>query len=530
MYNILMIDDEPGIVSGLEETLNRENLNLTVYTASTIGEGMKVAKSVKLDILCSDIQMPVMNGFQFSEEVLQYWKECKVLFLTGYNEFDYIYRSIHEFNGQYVLKSDEEKLVEVIRKYMTEIEEEQRNRLEAEQLKILTDRYLRNQREQLWTEYLRNGHGEKIPEALVTVCQEEGVDCDKPVACGMGRLLCAEKKKEACEEDLAQYLLQIKEEYRYFYHIYSVFLPYNDSYLILAQPKVEEYPEFQHILNRMQNIMLELGGRKLSFIYSEKPVALEELGVQTELFATLLEVNWSENNPVFIRIEDFMKEKPSGSADRQKYEIRLERWLMEQKFGEIREAFDRLYLDVRKNQERSLADVQEYYKAVGVIASYIENYVKYSEIPEDLRKSYFHLRYMTSVGDIHRFVMSFLCYMEANSEKDISEDERIVQKIETYIFNHIMEDISLDTLAELVYFNPSYLSRFYKANTGKNLSQFIAEAKIIKAKELLKDSNEKIEEISEMLGFKSSGYFTVFLKKHTGMTPTEYRAQTITKK
>ena len=81
--------------------------------------------------------------------------------------------------------------------------------------------------------------------------------------------------------------------------------------------------------------------------------------------------------------------------------------------------------------------------------------------------------------------------MEANSEKDISEDERIVQKIETYIFNHIMEDISLDTLAELVYFNPSYLSRFYKANTGKNLSQFIAEAKIIKAKELLKDSNEK---------------------------------------
>ena len=176
MYNILMIDDEPGIVSGLEETLNRENLNLTVYTASTIGEGMKVAKSVKLDILCSDIQMPVMNGFQFAEEVLQYWKECKVLFLTGYNEFDYIYRSIHEFNGQYVLKSDEEKLVEVIRKYMTEIEEEQRNRLESEQLKILTDRYLRNQREQLWTEYLRNGHGEKTPEALVTVCQEEGVD------------------------------------------------------------------------------------------------------------------------------------------------------------------------------------------------------------------------------------------------------------------------------------------------------------------------------------------------------------------
>lgn len=72
MYNILLIDDEPGIVNGLAETINRENLELQIYTASTAGEGIKIAKQTKLDILCSDIEMPVLNGFQFAEKIQKY--------------------------------------------------------------------------------------------------------------------------------------------------------------------------------------------------------------------------------------------------------------------------------------------------------------------------------------------------------------------------------------------------------------------------------------------------------------------------
>lgn len=530
MYNILVIDDEPGIVNGLEETLNRENWELQVYSASTVRAGLEIAQRVKVDILCSDIEMPVLNGFQFAQKVMRYWKDCKVLFLTGYNEFDYIYKSIHEFNGQYVLKSDEEKLVDVIKKYLVEIEEEQRNKLVSEKIQQLMEKYKNSRKEQIWSEYLRNGSKKDLFREVAEICKEEEINCNFPVEYAIGRLLQSDNKQNLDERDLTQYFLKVKEEYRYFYKIYSVFLLHNDSYLILTQPRVEEHPKLQSVLKSIQDIMLDLGNEKISFIYSEKPVFLEEVKEQAELFCTFLEVNWSENNPVFIKLEDMIKENEINCVDREKYGLQLEKWLVQQKFGEIGAAFQTLYLNVKNNQEHSLADVQEYYKGVGVIASYIENYVEYSKISEDLRKSYFHLRYMTSVNEIHKFVMNFLKYMEENCRKGITEDELIIQKIETYILNHIMEDISLDTLAELVYFNPSYLSRFYKLNTGKNLSQFIAEAKIIKAKELLKNGNKKVEDISEMLGFKSSGYFTVFLKKHTGMTPTEYRSHLSNKK
>ena len=530
MHNILFIDDEPGIVSGLAETVNRENLELQAYTASTVKEGIKIAKQTKLDILCSDIEMPVQNGFQFAEEVLKYWKDCKIVFLTGYNEFDYIYKSVNEFGGQYVLKSDEEKLVDIIRKNLLQIETEQRNKLISKKMQKLMEDYENSRKEKLWAEYLRNPEDAETVKALAKICEEEGFNLRLPVKCGVGRLLKPADGRSITERELTQYFLKVKEEYRYFYHVYIVFLLHGGSYLILAQKKEEESPSFRNILKSIQNILYGLDNQKVSFIYSEKELAFYEIKEELKLFHAFLEVNWSENNPVLIKLEDLMEKKQGHEGYKKKNEISLDWLLMEQKFKEIREGFEGLYSNVKNNHERSLSDAREYYKSVGVIASYIEDYVKYSEIPEELRKNYYHLKYMTSVSEVHKFVMEFLKYMEGRCETAATEDALIIHKIETYVMNHITEDISLDVLAELVYFNPSYLSRFYKINTGKNISQFIAEAKVIKAKELLKNSNEKIEDISEMLGFKSSGYFTVFLKKHMGMTPTEYRNQTSGKK
>lgn len=240
MHNILFIDDEPGIVSGLAETVNRENLELQAYTASTVKEGIKIAKQTKLDILCSDIEMPVQNGFQFAEEVLKYWKDCKIVFLTGYNEFDYIYKSVNEFGGQYVLKSDEEKLVDIIRKNLLQIETEQRNKLISKKIQKLMEDYENSRKEKLWAEYLRNPEDTETVKALAQICEEEGFNLRLPVKCGVGRLLKPADGRSITERELTQYFLKVKEEYRYFYHVYIVFLLHGGSYLILAQKKEEE--------------------------------------------------------------------------------------------------------------------------------------------------------------------------------------------------------------------------------------------------------------------------------------------------
>ena len=108
-------------------------------------------------------------------------------------------------------------------------------------------------------------------------------------------------------------------------------------------------------------------------------------------------------------------------------------------------------------------------------------------------------------------------FQQEKREKDT------IAQIQQYILNHLSEDISLVKLGELVYFNPSYLSRLFKQMTGINISEHIHKARINKAKELLGGTDMKIHEIAAAIGFESPAYFTKFFRKATNMTSHEYR-------
>ena len=105
-------------------------------------------------------------------------------------------------------------------------------------------------------------------------------------------------------------------------------------------------------------------------------------------------------------------------------------------------------------------------------------------------------------------------------KKNINES---VDRLKQYINEHISEDLSLVKLAEISYFNPSYISRLFKQVTGQNIKDFVSGLRIEKAKSLLRDRGKRISEISNELGFESQHYFSRFFKKYTGLTPQEHR-------
>lgn len=106
----------------------------------------------------------------------------------------------------------------------------------------------------------------------------------------------------------------------------------------------------------------------------------------------------------------------------------------------------------------------------------------------------------------------------------------LIAKLEAYICQNLNSDLSLNLLAQMLHFNPSYLSRFYKKYRNKTISDFIQEAKLNKAKELLAAGNYRIKDIALALGFESSSYFGLFFKKQTGMSPRRYMSKKITDK
>lgn len=71
--------------------------------------------------------------------------------------------------------------------------------------------------------------------------------------------------------------------------------------------------------------------------------------------------------------------------------------------------------------------------------------------------------------------------------------------------------------------HPNYLSTVVKSKTGKPIQAWIAEKTIAEAQALLARSNATVQEVAYRLAFKEPGHFTRYFKKHTGLTPSEFR-------
>lgn len=92
-----------------------------------------------------------------------------------------------------------------------------------------------------------------------------------------------------------------------------------------------------------------------------------------------------------------------------------------------------------------------------------------------------------------------------------------------YIQNNTNRNISLDDVADHINKSRSYLTKNFRTQTGRSVSQFITETKIRDAKRLLRYSKRSIPSIANHLCFSSQSYFQIIFKKNTGTTPGEYR-------
>ena len=112
---------------------------------------------------------------------------------------------------------------------------------------------------------------------------------------------------------------------------------------------------------------------------------------------------------------------------------------------------------------------------------------------------------------------------DAKSDRRANQEESIVTQIELYIDDHLADDLSLTRIGETFGHHPYYLSRLYKQITDRVLSDYITEVRLAKAKELLEESDCRIQDVSRAIGILSENYFYRFFKKLTGTTPQEYR-------
>ncbi|MFC4600779.1 helix-turn-helix transcriptional regulator [Cohnella hongkongensis] len=129
-----------------------------------------------------------------------------------------------------------------------------------------------------------------------------------------------------------------------------------------------------------------------------------------------------------------------------------------------------------------------------------------------------------SAEQLQRWVLHAAQLLKEEPDRDQERCwDEIVSQVQTYVQEHLSEDVSLQTLADLVYLHPVYLSRLYRARTGERLIDYIIRIKMEHAAVRLKQGGGKIYEVARMVGYFSTSYFCKTFKKQFGCTPMEYR-------
>lgn len=115
----------------------------------------------------------------------------------------------------------------------------------------------------------------------------------------------------------------------------------------------------------------------------------------------------------------------------------------------------------------------------------------------------------------------------ADSGKNLRYDNQdIFDLVDTILDENIDQKITLQRICQDIYMNPSYFSRYFKQNRGIHFSSYLQTKRIDKAKELLSESDDPINEICEKVGMKSYKYFYQVFKKQEGISPNAYRQNT----
>lgn len=109
--------------------------------------------------------------------------------------------------------------------------------------------------------------------------------------------------------------------------------------------------------------------------------------------------------------------------------------------------------------------------------------------------------------------------------KDQQTADSLIEKIKDYIARHYGDDLTLEVMSEIFAMNPTYFSSFFRQKTGIKYKDYLTRVRITEAKRLLMQSDMKIYEISQRVGFSDVRYFSQIFLKATGVLPKEYKGR-----
>ena len=488
MIRVMIVEDEPHAQRRLQRMIERLDDFFRVEATALDGEeALERLKTVRCDVVFTDIRMPIMDGTELMQRVRRQYPEIMLVVLSGYSDFSYVSEAVRSQAVDYLLKPlTEEALAKLLaqlkERYLAREHEQIRRKLAARINKATPPRGGENAADEQLGAFL--------------LCAGALPICESTDMCPGAEFWSGGALREAANETI--------NELSTFTWEFMGNTP--AERIVILRADLGELPQIAALLH---NAVLVRADMPVSCACHREPIALSEIDRTLRALRKELERHGRIGESLLLEASDDPWRPRGDEAAVQEAASALnngDEALLAQLFkrfvqekwsqGELYRLFSMAITQICDSSPSDFARAQRLRAA---LADSISSALTIDELRGDLAS---------------------LC---ASGEENSGETASVAQRIEQYLRKNYAEHITNQTLGGVFGYVPSYVSMLFRREYGVSPSEYLTGVRIEQAKRLLlEDPNALIRDVALKVGFKSQHHFSRTFKNHEGVWPSDF--------
>ncbi|MEK3725465.1 response regulator [Paenibacillus sp. FSL H8-0034] len=536
---VLIVDDEAQIRRWIETLVQRTDLDIQVVgTCSNGKEALEACRSLPVEVVITDIKMPVMDGIELIRQLKEEFPAISTLIMSSYSEFHYASEALKAGASNYMLKAEVtvDDLRAALRKVQVELKAEQNRKEEIYSLKSTVNGNQYALRSLYFNELIRGKPSAiqefeaKMNAFRLQLANQHMILMTISIDDYRNAILTA---KIQDKELLELAMINIIDEtlltetgsgcsFVYETNLLVAMMNSNRSGSKSAREATLQYAHrIASHLSEFLQISISIG---ISLPYSD----IRQLGRQFEEACEALNrkqfygkrsIAWY-NEDSHLSGDSLNKELPEG--------LEALSQLLDQ--GQYKQAFLNLNVMLDKMEHHKLYTEKEV-KAFGLEIAFLiqqasrrlREFTVQAPMVYEPDPVLQEISDLTAFEQVKQWLIVRMRYFTEAAEVRRHPYSETIGKVCELIKTSYAEGISLQQAADAVHLNKTYLSELFKKETGISFNDYVTQIRIEKVKQLIRSGEATIGILAERVGYPDGSYLTRVFKKITGMTPLEFK-------